>query len=341
MLVRILLALFVLLALLAGWGMRGQREGKEARIETIAGRCFGTYYQIKVRTDQELGELPSRITAELDRISAHMSIHDANSELSLLNQAPAKQWLDLSPDMERLLRMTQQVYQLSEGCFDPTVGALVELWGFGRQKSAEKTIPSRRDIARALASVGFDKIALHPHKSQIMKESPHVIMNLSALAKGYGVDRIATLLREHGYEHFIVEIGGEILASGSRSEQEQGWHVAIERPSSQESQGQQLVLTLKNQALATSGNYRNYFTKGGKNYAHTISPQTGYPVDNGIVSVSVVSSHAAEADALATAIMAMPAERVPAFIQENQLAVIYMQVDADGELRVRSTLSLL
>ncbi len=317
--------LVVILALLAGlgvWLFFDEEEGMDYHI--LDGRCFGTYYHIKIRTHQRDETLQELIEQELAQVSKHMSIHDEHSELVMINKAEAGGWIPISAEMDHVLRQADDIYRVSEGSFDPTVSSLLELWGFGKNK--KKNIPQAALIATQLEHIGFSKIKLHHREHKLKKQSDQMAINLSAIAKGYGVDRIVTLLKSRGYQNFIVEIGGEVYAAGKRSEDEIGWNVAIERPDAiMQAQDLHLVMQLNDKALATSGSYRNYFTERGQTYAHTIDPKTGYPVENGLISVSVLSSSAMRADALATAIMAMPRDKILPFIHRNQLAVIYLQ----------------
>ncbi len=315
----------LVLALLAifFWVGQGDAEQKEAQLYQIEGKIFNTNYLIKIRSEELDSALAARIKSTLNALSAQMSIFDSQSEISGINQSPARVWIKLSAEMQHVMAEAHQVYQMSQGCFDPTISPLIELWGFGVDKSRQGQLPTQEELAVALAQSGFDKIEFRNQYAELMKQRDGLTFNLSAIAKGYAVDRLKELLQSEGYQDFLVEIGGEIYASGTSSATSKGWRIGITHPftTAQSSDYQESVL-LHNEAIASSGNYRNYFDKDGKRYAHTISPQTGKGIDNGVLSVSVISSSCMRADAIATAIMAMPAQEIDDFIKRNNLKVI-------------------
>ncbi len=316
-----ILAIALLLTWL--WAWQDDAAPADAGMHQIEGEIFNTSYLVKIRATQVDSTLEDRLDEALHELSGQMSVFDAQSEISAINQAQPHVWVGLSPEMQQLLAEAHHVYQMSQGCFDPTISPLIDIWGFGRDKSKRGQIPSEEEIADALAQSGFDKIRFRDNYAELMKAGEGLSFNLSAIAKGYAVDRLKEILHSQGYSDFLIEIGGEIYASGTSSATSKGWVIGITHPSTaeQQSQYQERVL-LHNEAIASSGNYRNYFDKDGKRYAHTISPQTGKGIDNGVLSVSVISSSCMRADAIATAIMAMPAQEIDDFIKRNNLKVI-------------------
>lgn len=286
--------------------------------QIIKGQIFGTYYNIKIRTDKKDNELKKKIEAKLQLINQQMSVFEETSELSLINQAPANSTLDLSANMRQVLRAADQVHRLSGGWFDPTLGRLIDLWGFGAGKMQE---PDEVAIKQALQTAGFKQLKFSDNYHKLRKSRQENYLNLSAIAKGFGVDQLAALLEEEGYHNYVVEIGGEIKTKGTRSPSGDSWNVGINKPIAGSTENA-MVVSLSNIAVATSGNYRNFYQKDGKTFAHTISFQTGRPVLSDALSVSVFHDSCMYADAFATAIVAMGVEKGLAFADKNNLKVI-------------------
>ena len=191
---------------------------------------------------------------------------------------------------------------------------LVDLWGFGPRGYAGR-VPDHEEIERCLESVGFSGIELKPEK-RLVKSRPHTKLDLAAIAKGYGVDALATLLLASGFDNFLVEIGGEVFADGVRKDGKK-WRVGINRPLETAALDDVYhVVSLEGKAMATSGDYRNFFELNGRRYSHIIDPRSGYPVANGVVSVSVVADNCTLADGLATAMMVMGAEKAVALANQ-------------------------
>ncbi len=281
---------------------------------------MNTYYRIKIRSPKENNLLHNSIKKELQRINEEMSVFEANSEISLINRDDTGEWIELSPEMSAVMKTAYNIYNKSNGYFDPTVGRLVDLWGFGTSKGTQKT-PDDKLIKDTLKTTGFDKIRFSNNFTRVKKTNPETKINLSAIAKGYGVDRIAALLEENGYTDYVVEIGGEVKAKGDRSKESKGWNVAVVTPNTQTNENAYIV-PLKNYAVATSGDYRNFFYYNNKRYSHTISPKTGYPVEHSLASATVFHKNCTTADALATAIMAMGEKQGLNFANDNNLFVI-------------------
>lgn len=287
--------------------------------QIIKGEIFGTCYNIKIRTDNKDKALPQKIRQELEKVDSQMSVFNQNSEISKINQAQAGRHIPLSPELKFVLKAADEIYKKSSGAFDPTLGLLVNMWGFG--PAAQGREPSDNEIRRALKTTGFNKLRFgHAYKS-IAKKHAETYLNLSAIAKGYGVDKVAELLDKEGYADYVIEIGGEIKTRGQRSPESGAWTVGIRKPSKESSENA-LVLSLSNMAVATSGNYRNFYQKDGKIVAHTLSAKTGRPVETDVLSASVFHDSCMYADAYATAIMAMGVEKGLAFADKYKLKVI-------------------
>lgn len=295
--------------------------------QIMSGETMNTYYRIKIRSTKEDNLLHNSIKKELQRINEEMSVFDGNSEISLINRDDTGDWIELSPEMATVMKTAYNVYMQSNGYFDPTVGRLVDLWGFGTKESTQK-VPDEKLIKETLKSTGFDKLRFSNNFTKVKKTNPDTKINLSAIAKGYGVDRIAALLEENGYTDYIVEIGGEVKAKGDRNKDTKGWNVAVVKPNTQTNENAYIV-PLKDYAVATSGDYRNFFYYNEKRYSHTISPKTGYPVEHNLASATVFHKNCTTADALATAIMAMGEKQGLKFANDNNLFVILF-VREDG-----------
>ena len=284
----------------------------------IKGEIYGTYYNIKINTDNKNKELKNKITAKLQEIDKQMSIFNKESEISKINNEQANKSINLSSNLSEVLKVSNKVWLQSNGWFDVTLGELINLWGFGNTKAK---IPTSSEIKKTLNYSGFDKLKFANDFTKIIKKNKNTKINLSAIAKGYAVDKIAEVLDENGYKNYIVDIGGEVITKGFRSNKGEGWNVAINKPVSNSNENI-MILSLSNIAVATSGNYRNYYKKGDKIYAHTISSKTGYPVENDILSVSVFHDSCMYADAYATAINAMGLKKGYEFAKKNNIKAI-------------------
>lgn len=261
-------------------------------------------------------------------INKSMSTYDKNSELSVINQTFNSDWQDISVDLYRVLMMAMQVNVQSLGAFDVTVGPLVNVWGFGPVKSTDEA-PKDKVVENALKQVGAGAINLRQRDEsyQLKLKHPRYI-DLSAIAKGYAVDVLGRYLQMQRIDNYLVEIGGEILTHGTKPGG-QSWRVAIEAPNDQ-GRSAQLILPLDNLGLATSGDYRNFFQQDGRRYSHTLDGRTGYPVQHGLASVSVLHSSVAMADAWATALTVLGAKEGLRLANEYDLAAFFIQRTESG-----------
>jgi thiamine biosynthesis lipoprotein len=244
----------------------------------------------------------------------------------MLNRVPNALPFEVDGALFDLLLQAMEVSWLSNGAFDVTVGPLVNLWGFGPQHR-EGRIPSAAEIAAARENIGYQNLVFNIADSSVQKNRP-VTIDLSAIAKGYGVDQVAELLRQAGIKDFMVEIGGELYLSGTNA-LGKPWRIAIEQPGELVGQVHRTV-NISNAAMATSGSYRNYFEVAGKRYSHTIDPRSGKPVTHKLVSVTVVADNCAYADALATAIDVMGPEQGLKLANEQGLAVYLISRGDNG-----------
>ena len=293
------------------------------QIHLISGETMGTTWSVK------LVELPSGVALTsvrediellLESINRQMSTYRPDSDISRFNQAEAGSWQVLPADFWRVIRYSLQLAEDSGGAFDPTVGPLVNLWGFGPDSKRDEP-PVAAELEAIQARIGYQRLAWR-EADQALLQPGDAYVDLSAVAKGYAVDKVADLLLGLGVEDLLVEIGGELRAHGGKPAG-QPWKVAIEKPLPGVREVAHIV-AMKNMAIATSGDYRNYFQAGDRRYSHIIDPRTGYPVNHKVVSVSVLHPRCAEADALATALTVMGAEEGMAWAEARQLAVLFM-----------------
>lgn len=302
----------------------------------FSGPTMGTWYNVKIiapLNQEERSEIAQAVEDVLQSLNGLMSTYEPDSELSQLNQHPAHTPFALSTDTLTVLRKAQQVSQETQGAFDVTIGPLVNAWGFGPNNS--ESPPDAEEIQALLDSVGYEKLELDESAGAIRKEHANLYLDLSAIAKGYAVDKVAESLEENGLRHFMVDIGGEIVARGHNA-YDKPWQIAIEAPLP-ETRSIHRVLSLQDIALATSGDYRNFIQVDGETFSHTIDPTTGRPVLQNLASVSVLHDSCALADAYATAIMVLGAEKGLEFAEKQDLAVFLLVHDTDKEFREESS----
>jgi thiamine biosynthesis lipoprotein len=292
------------------------------------GDTMGTTYTLKVvGTGINKSELGRQTKAALERINAQMSTWRPDSEISRFNRIRTNDWFEISDEFMLVLAAAGEINRQTRGSFDVTVTGLVNLWGFG-SSDRRRTEPDAEAITEQLRHTGPATFEIDLANNRIRKLDTAAQLDLSAIAKGYAVDALAKIPQKSGIGDFLVEIGGEVKASGRRLDGAP-WRVAIERPDSLGGP-MQTTVPLVDAAIATSGDYRDYILIGGKRYSHIIDPGTGYPPDNGVASVSVIANDAMSADALATGIMVMGTEQALALATEKNLAVMIIERDGDS-----------
>ena len=299
---------------------------------------MGTSFAVRV-VAEDLGEprlaaLQEAIEGALARVDGRMSTWRPESELSRFNRLRSTEPFPLSADTLAVFRQALEISELTGGAFDVTVAPLVDAWGFGPAGRPE-AFPDNAEIERLRGRVGYRRLALDTAASTIRKLQPAVAADLSALAKGYAVDQVADLLRGERIESYLIEVGGEVRTRG-RSERGDAWRVGIERPASG-APALQRRFGLRDLALATSGDYRNYYELEGGRISHTIDPRTGRPVTHGLASASVIDPLCVRADALATALEVLGPEDGFALAVENGWAALLIGRQPDGTLYERET----
>ena len=293
----------------------------------LQGQTMGTTYNVKYVLESEtpVAGLQQEIDARLVDINKLMSTYDPTSELSRFNQYRYTDNFAASPDTLLVVNEALRLANLSGGVLDVTVGPLVNLWGFGPTKRPEK-VPSQSDIDAIRDYVGYTKLSTSG--SGLRKSNPMLYVDLSTIAKGYGVDEVAAILDKHNITNYLVEIGGEMRVTGQRGDGSE-WLIAIEKPVTTE-RAVQKVLSIGTNAVATSGDYRNYYEEDGKSYSHLIDPITGSPISHNLVSVTVIHPSSMTADGLATAFNVMGWEQAKALAEQEQLAVFLIRRVDDG-----------
>jgi len=319
-------ASFLFACILFFTGLQGCAKKSEQLV--FNGMTMGTTYQVKIVPGRASvpNNLADQIDDRLQGLDATFTTYQKTSELMRFNQSMVNEPQAISLDMVEVMKIAHEVFLLTHGAFDPTVGPLVNLWGFGPELTSDK-VPTAEDIAPYLSSVGFDHLSLDKETKTALRRA-EIQLDLSAVAKGYAVDAVADLLVSQGFEHYLIEVGGELRAKGYRSDG-QSWRVAIEKPSLEQG-GIQQVIVLENNAVATSGDYRNYFEKEGKRYSHTIDPRSGFPITHNLASVTVVDNTAARADALATGMMVLGPEQALLVAEQNGIAVYLLVKLSEG-----------
>ncbi|MEM8499065.1 MAG: FAD:protein FMN transferase [Pseudomonadota bacterium] len=296
---------------------------------------MGTTWSVQVAEALETSEQQqavSKIAHLLSDIDQSMSTYKSDSELNRINAAGPGRYR-LSAPLFAVLQIAKDISQSSGGAFDVTVGPLVALWGFGNSDSPAK-VPEQTKIDSLLERTGMDRIELDAKERELLVHHA-VQLDLSAIAKGYAVDRVALALIKVGVRNFLVEVGGELRASGVNKNGNH-WVIGIETPVQSRRQAYSGVM-LKHKSIATSGDYRNYFDVEGTRYSHTLDPRSGYPVAHTLASVSVIADSAAEADAWATALNVLGPEQGLMLAEQQELAAFFIIRDGESFVASEST----
>ena len=316
---KILLALMAVVAIVCLLFLVSPHKGGKKEFQYNEGTIFGTLYHAKYLYDKDL---KAELEAELAKVDASLSMFNPQSTISRINRNETD---EVDEMLSEVLELSFTIYKATNGAFDPTVAPLVNAWGFGF-KSGQ--MPDSTQVDSLLALVGLSHIHLDGNK--LTKDNPLSILDFSAIAKGYGVDRAAQVLRDKGIKDFMIEIGGEIVTEGV-NEKGEPWRIGINKPdddSTSTNTELQDVITISGKAIATSGNYRNYYIKDGRKIAHTINPKTGYPAQQDILSSTVIAPTCAEADAFATAFMVLGTEGAKQVLEKQpQLETYFITND--------------
>lgn len=323
------LFLFIIVALFSACSDRPNTQTFQ-----LSGNTMGTSYSIIVVGEKTID--PLLVTAALEDIENTMSTYRSNSELMRLNVAPLNTWITISQSLNEILRLSETIFQLSFGAFDPTLAPLVNLWGFGPDKSNFDSPPSANEIMFEMENIGYQHLIFSEDRPAVLKNKL-VNLDLSAIAKGYAVDMISTLLETKEIKNYLVEIGGEIKTKGLNAEGDL-WRVAIETPEANASIREPIrILRISNMSIASSGDYRNFIEIEGEHYSHTIDPRNGMPIRHDLASVTVIAESSAIADALATAFNVMGVEQAMVLANNNDIPVYFLSKTVDGFTESYST----
>ena len=310
----------VLLLLIAGTVVTVSLQ-RSKPYQKDTGFVFGTVYNI---TYQHGENIKADIEAELQKVDNSLSPFNKQSIISKINR---NENIDADEMFIHVFKLAREISVETGGAFDITVAPLVNAWGFGFKSGIK---PDKHTIDSLKQLIGYEKVTLAGNK--IKKTDRRIMLDCSAIAKGYACDAVATLLRSKGIENFMVEIGGEIVTCGVNKER-LPWKIGVTKPvddSLNTNKELQTVLNVTNKAMATSGNYRNFYYKDGKKYAHTIDPKTGYPVQHNILSATVLADDCATADAYATAFMVLGLDKAKAVLEKHPELMAYLIYSDDG-----------
>ncbi|WDQ15857.1 FAD:protein FMN transferase [Rhodopirellula sp. P2] len=297
---------------------------------TFRGATMGTTYMVKVHSPPETpdwdAETATAIERELRSVNDQMSTYLKSSELSQFNASESMDWFDVSAETAEVVAAALELSEKTDGAFDVTVGPLVDRWSFGAGER-KNDVPSQAELGELKQNIGYQHLQSRLDPPALKKDIAELQVDLSSIAKGHGVDRIVELLAGRGAENVFVEVGGEVRVAGDKSGD--SWKVGIQRP---DTGGQELLVAhkIRDAAMATSGDYRNFFEVDDQRYSHTIDPRTGRPVTNGVASVSVITDTCMLADGWATALNVVGAEDAMRLARENDLSVLVVQRFNDG-----------
>lgn len=321
----------LLLAFLFLLGMQGCSETAGPKSAFLSGTTMGTTYSVKWygshTLDSDIQRIHQSIELALNIVNDSMSTYIPDSELSKFNALPESSKIEASEGLFKVLSLSEKISNQTQGAFDITVGPLVNLWGFGPDARVIKA-PTDDEIEALRDRVGYQKLKLNSVDRSVEKAA-ELYVDLSAVAKGYGVDQLAEVMELYGIESYLVEIGGELRSKGLKPN-DQSWKIAVENPSGGASRDIQQIVSVSNTGIATSGDYRNYFESDGIRYSHTINPSTGKPITHKLASVTVLMPTCAEADALATAFMVMGEVEAYDFALNNEIDAFFIVKSDDG-----------
>lgn len=305
------------------WAIRrNQSSPDNAPWQKSEGAVFSTFYHT---TYQSSVSLQKEIDAALDSVNNSLSMFNPKSTLSLINSNEDNH---IDAMLEEVFLLAQRISQATDGAFDVTVAPLVNAWGFGFKNG---TMPDSLQVDSLRGLVGWQRVSIAD--GRMTKDDPRMILDFSAIAKGYGCDVVANVLRRHGVKNFMVEIGGEVVVEGHNAKRKL-WSIGVNKPEDDTlnvNNELEEILHLTDCAMATSGNYRNfYMTEDGRKVAHTIDPHTGYPVQHSILSATVLAPTCAEADAFATSFMVMGLEKAKLVLEAQKQLQVFL-IYADGQ----------
>jgi thiamine biosynthesis lipoprotein len=294
----------------------------------FSGATMGTTWSVVLVSPEEglHTDLSLLLQQRLEHLNALLSAYDPDSDVSRFNRYQGSDWFAVSQETAAVVTLAQSVSALTSGAFDISVGSLVDLWGFGPSERRQE-LPAQDLIDEYRSWTGYTKLDVRLTPAALKKTVGRLQIDLAAVAKGYAVDMLAELLRQQGVENYLVEVGGELQVAGLRADGTL-WQVGLEKPLEGVREVDR-VLPITGTALATSGNYRNYYVAQGQHYAHTIDPVSGRPVVHKLASATVLDQSCAKADALATALMVMGEEKGRTLVEDQGIAALFLVHDGE------------
>lgn len=310
-----------------------KQEKKE--YEKLQGSAFGTTYSITYY-DASHRDFGKQIDSLINVMNKSLSTYMPNSDISKINQGDFS--IKIDANFKEVFSKSERIYKQTNGFFDPTVGPLVNAWGFGPEKSIKNL--NSLQVDSLMQFVGFEKVKIQD--DSIVKETPEIYFDFNAIAKGFGIDLMGRFLESKGCKNYLIELGGEIRARGTNGNGE-FWKVAIEDPNMDGSRSFSKITSLHNQSMASSGNYRKFkIDDNGKKFVHTINPTTGYAIESDLLSATVISKlDCADVDAYATSFMAMGLKKSKVFLEKHsELDAHLIFADPSGEIKTFTTSNL-
>ena len=304
----------------------------------IKGNTMGTYYFIEiidVPVELKIKNIELEIKNTLKKANKILSNWDKDSEISIINKTDKTTAIKISDELNEVFKTAKEINAKSNGFFDLTLDPIIELWGFGYKSKQMQVIPKDNQIKNILSSIGQKSfLKMNFDNNELIKKNKDIKINLSSIGKGYGIDLIGKKLDQLGINNYIINIGGDILTKGYNSKKE-NWVIGIENPNLKEKLIKEIV-NLTNKGLATSGDYKNFFTKDGKRYSHIINPKTGKPIMHSTKSVTVIHDNSMKADGWATALLALGRVDGLKIAEKEKIAVLFIDEIDDKFLKFKS-----
>jgi len=301
---------------------------QEKNLVVYNGQALGTNYQLQFYAPERF-DLVKQFDSTITAINRSMSTYQSDSDISRINAGDTTVVVDAM--FKEVFALAQQVYKATDGYYDPTVGVLANAYGFGPDRPLKEL--DSTSVDSLMQYVGLDKLSISP-QGQLQKNTEHIYLDFNSIAKGYCIDRIGKMLEQNGVEDYLIELGGELLAKGENLDKNQTWRVGIENINAPvEQRTYTEAVSLNDKGMAGSGNYRKYRQDSitGKKYVHTINPITGSAEQSDVLSATVIASTCAEADAWATAFMALGLERSKAVISKNKELAAFLMYSSQSE----------